>query len=202
MRAGLRWFPPALFGAGLVILGYGLAYESGWRRVVVGVYLLWTVAELRVTFRGEAGETGGADRGSMPLYGLARGLVVLAALLAAPAHSVVVPGLPLLVAGAVLRLAAIAQLGRFYSHKVRTVAGHQIVQTGPYRLVRHPAYTGMLIAHTGFVLVFLTSFSLTALALLAAAIVNRILVEERTLLRVRGYAAYARGRKRLIPAVW
>lgn len=215
------WFPPVLFLAGLGALGYGLAAESGVRRYVIALYLLWTLAELRVTFRRNPGTTGGDDQGSMPLYGLARAAVVAAAVFApaGPGWSGWWSGLPpheglvvalvvaLLVAvflgGVALRLAAIGHLGRFYAHRVRTLGDHAVVRSGPYRFVRHPAYAGMIMAHAGFVGIFAGPFSVTAfLGLLIPAIVRRILVEERTLMELNGYPAYASDRKRLVPAVW
>ncbi|TAL33144.1 MAG: isoprenylcysteine carboxylmethyltransferase family protein [Spirochaetes bacterium] len=110
---------------------------------------------------------------------------------------------PLLCAGAYafaaglgLRVGAIFTLGRFYSHSVRTVEGHRIVDGGPYRVVRHPAYAGVVAFF----------FSVPALAVylawLVPAIVLRILVEERTLMGLDGYREFASSRKRIIPGIW
>ena len=76
------------------------------------------------------------------------------------------------------------------------------MRTGPYRFVRHPAYVGMIVAHAGFVALFANPASVVALVLMVAAIVGRIRVEERTLLTIPGYAHYAEGRPRILPAVW
>ncbi|MDX2646949.1 isoprenylcysteine carboxylmethyltransferase family protein [Streptomyces sp. PA03-1a] len=208
-------FPPALFAAGLVALGWALIREGGhWseprhraQAVVIGLYLLWTLLELRVTFRAAPRAGGGDDRGTMQWYGAARGAVVAAALFVAPWWQGWGPGqwfaTAVFVCGAALRLAAIRRLGRFYSHKVRTLGDHEVVTDGPYRVVRHPAYSGMVLAHAGFVGVLANPLSVAAfLALLLPAVVLRIRAEERALADLRGYAAYARHRKRLIPAVW
>jgi protein-S-isoprenylcysteine O-methyltransferase Ste14 len=199
-------FPPALFGAGLIVLVCGLAVQSGPRRLVVAGYLLWTLLELRVTFRRHPGPTGGDDRGSTAPYGLARAAVAAAAILV-PAGSGwfwwQTAGAAAFLLGIGLRLAAIGHLGRLYSHRVRTLADHVVVRTGPYRVIRHPAYAGMILAHAGLVAVFPNPLSVAALPLLLVpAVVHRILVEERTLMEISGYPDYARGRKRLIPAVW
>jgi protein-S-isoprenylcysteine O-methyltransferase Ste14 len=208
-------FPPALFTAGLIALGWALVRESGhWaeprhraQAVLIGLYLLWTLLELRITFRTAPQASGGDDRGTMQWYGAARGAVVAAALFVAPWWPGWGPGqwlaAAVFVAGAALRLAAIRRLGRFYSHKVRTLDDHQVVRSGPYRAVRHPAYSGMVLAHAGFVGVFANPLSVAALlVLLLPAVVLRIRAEERTLMDLRGYPEYARQRKRLIPAVW
>ncbi|KUO20685.1 methyltransferase family protein [Streptomyces dysideae] len=201
-------FPPLLFLSGLAALGHGLATGTGVVRVALGLYLVWTLLELRITFRVHPGDAGGDDAASMPLYGLARGAVVASAVFVPPLWApsdAVFQGVALavFVAGVVLRLGAIRQLGRFYSHKVRTLTDHMIVRSGPYRLVRHPAYSGMVVGHIGFVALLLNPVSLFALVgLLVPAIVHRIRVEERTLMELTGYPDYARGRKRLVPAVW
>jgi protein-S-isoprenylcysteine O-methyltransferase Ste14 len=141
------------------------------------------------------------------LNALARGIAVVAAL-ALPTiwtrwNAVQSTGLALFTAGFTLRLAAIRQLGRFYSHKVRRTDGHQVIDTGPYRLVRHPAYLGVIAAHLGFALVFLNAASIAAVLLLVLpAFVWRIRIEEPVLMQIPGYAEYARGRARLLPRVW
>src|SRR5204863_385897 len=112
-------------------------------------------------------------------------------------------GIGVFLAGVAFRLAAIRELGRFYSHRVRLTDGHKIVDTGPYRLVRHPAYTGMLLAHAGFVMSFFHPVALAILlGVLLPAVVLRIRVEERALMTLDGYAAYGAGRKRLVPLLW
>jgi len=112
-------------------------------------------------------------------------------------------GMALFMAGIVWRLYAIRTLGKFYSHRVRTVTQHRIINTGPYRYLRHPAYTGMLVSHLGFVLFFFNPVAFVLyLCLFIPSVVTRILVEEKTLFEIDGYAEFSKSRARLLPLLW
>jgi protein-S-isoprenylcysteine O-methyltransferase len=114
------------------------------------------------------------------------------------------PGIILMLLGIAIRQWAIAVLGRFFSLNVQVVEDHRVVDKGPYRLIRHPAYTGLLITFIG---ISLAVQSLGALLVLLAVFTvsfgYRIRVEERTLLTELGedYASYMKRTKRLIPYI-
>src|SRR2546428_13412521 len=59
------------------------------------------------------------------------------------------PGIFLMLLGVLVRQWAIAVLGRFFSLTVRVAEEHGVGGQGPYRLVRHPSYTGVLITFIG-----------------------------------------------------
>lgn len=167
------------------------------------VHLVWLVAESRITFTG--GGAAPPDPTVLP-YGFARTAVVVAGALGPLPWSsagwwVLAPAAAFL-GGIALRLRAIGELGRFYTHRVLRHDGHEVVTTGPYRAVRHPAYTGMLVASAGYTGYLLTVPGVVATVLLAGALAWRIRVEERMLFGVPGYAGYATGRARLVPGVW
>jgi len=175
--------------------------------VLVGLYMLWLLAESKVAVKEpDKGHTQ-RDKGTLELYAVGRIATVTAALALPTTWTSLgvwpAIGLFLSVIGIGVRLAAIRTLGKYYSHRVRRVDEHQIVDTGPYRLVRHPSYTGMLVAHAGFVIFF---FHYAALALLLCffipALVFRILMEEQMLFEIQGYEEYAKGRSRLLPFIW
>lgn len=114
-------------------------------------------------------------------------------------------GVGVLCAGAALRYWAVRTLGRFFTVTVEVGEGHELVDDGPYALLRHPSYTGMLTVYLG-VGIALDSWSsiVAVLALPTAAVVNRIAREE-AMLRGRlggAYDAYANRTKRLVPGVW
>ncbi len=113
-------------------------------------------------------------------------------------------GIALVYAGLALRLYAIKVLGRYFTTSVAVVADQPVVEDGPYRLIRHPSYTGLFILSFGFGLSSTNWLSL--LVLLGCALLGvsyRIRVEERVLQAQLGqrYQAYMRRTKRLIPFV-
>ena len=114
-------------------------------------------------------------------------------------------GVALLVAGVCVRWSAIRALGKFFTGVVLIREDHRLLRSGLYKHVRHPSYTGGLVAHLGLGLSFANWFSLafsTVPFVLAAS--YRIRVEERALREAFGaeYDAYARETKRLVPKVF
>ncbi|MDQ2867244.1 MAG: isoprenylcysteine carboxylmethyltransferase family protein [Verrucomicrobiota bacterium] len=114
-------------------------------------------------------------------------------------------GVVLFVCGIFLRWWSIVELGRFFTIDVAIAADHHLVDSGPYRFVRHPSYTGALVAFLGFGLT-LASWPTLALILVPIffAFVYRMQVEERALADALGesYHAYCRRTKRLVPFVY
>jgi protein-S-isoprenylcysteine O-methyltransferase Ste14 len=114
-------------------------------------------------------------------------------------------GLALIVAGIVVRQWAVVLLGSSFTVDVRVHEGQPVVDRGPYRVVRHPSYSGMLLTFAGIGLALGNWVSIAcALLVPLVGIVLRIRVEERVLLAELGepYRAYAEGRARLIPYLW
>ena len=113
-------------------------------------------------------------------------------------------GIFLILLGVVVRQWAIAVLGRFFSLTVRVSEDHRVVDIGPYRLVRHPSYTGIMITLAGLGLAVQSwTALLVLLVIFGVAYGYRIRVEEKTLLSELGsdYANYMKRTKRLIPYV-
>ena len=105
-------------------------------------------------------------------------------------------------AGVTIRTSAIHQLGVHYSHRVVRISESDLTSSGPYRVLRHPAYAGMLLANIGFAGYFANPASIAALTLLVAAILWRIRVEEDVLVESPGYREFASTRCRILPGVW
>jgi protein-S-isoprenylcysteine O-methyltransferase len=107
--------------------------------------------------------------------------------------------------GVAIRWWAIVVLGRQFTRNLQTATDHQLVDNGPYRLLRHPSYTGaiLMFAGVGIGLANWVSFA-ASLVLPAIGYVTRIPREEVLLRRALGepYDDYARHTRRLVPGVW
>jgi protein-S-isoprenylcysteine O-methyltransferase Ste14 len=175
--------------------------------VIASVYVIWMLLETKVSKNEISKGDNTSDFGTCEIYALGQAGVIISALWLNPLWKIPTVyhllGFCTFISGIIFRLWAIKTLGKYYSHIVREVDGHKIIDTGPYSYIRHPAYTGMLVANAGIVLFFFNTITLTIfLFILMPAIVLRILVEEKTLFRIAGYSEFARSRKRLLPVIW
>lgn len=152
------------------------------------------------------------DRVLAPLVGVGGGLIPLIAGLEVagspePTYStaVKVVAVFVLLAGYVLGTLALLA-NRFFSGVVRiqTDRGHHVITTGPYGWMRHPGYSGALMAFLAAPFLLDGRWALFAAALLAIALVVRTHLEDQTLqAKLPGYADYARRvRFRLLPGIW
>jgi protein-S-isoprenylcysteine O-methyltransferase Ste14 len=116
-----------------------------------------------------------------------------------------VAGLVLMCVGIAIRQWALTTLGRFFTIDVRVQSGQIVVEGGPYRWVRHPSYTGLIVTFLGLGLALDNWGSLALAAIVpTAGLVYRIHFEERALLDGLGepYRRYAENRPRLFPGIW
>lgn len=114
-------------------------------------------------------------------------------------------GYALLAAGWLLRFWAQRELGKFFTGEVAVQSDHAVISSGPYRLVRHPAYTGGVLSAFGFGMVLSTWLGAAISGvLLIWAYVNRVPREEALLERQLGepYRAYMARTRRFVPFVF
>jgi protein-S-isoprenylcysteine O-methyltransferase Ste14 len=174
----------------------------------------WAAFELGLRVRESVQSRGGTgqDRATRVLIAAAIGGAIVVALLTANrAASLRIPG-PHRPAGVIamwlglaIRVWAVAALGRAFRTTVEVDPDQAIVSSGPYRWVRHPSYTGLLLIVAGLGLAAGNWLALAVcVALPLAALLRRIRVEEAELTRVLGqpYRAYRTRTKRLIPGLW
>lgn len=181
-------------------------------QILGAVYL---VSELLLTAtRRSRGSGMKQDRSTLRMLWIIIFLSVLAALHAV-AHwrwaewehrrVIAIAGAVLFAMGLALRWWAIVVLGRFFTVDVTIAHDHEIVEAGPYRTVRHPSYTGVLLAFAGFALTLGNYVALVLLLVpIFAAFVRRMNVEEEALSAALGerYRSYMRRTKRLVPYVY
>ena len=122
-----------------------------------------------------------------------------------PAASFIVPlGLTIHTAAILLAVWARRRLGRNWSGAITVKVDHQLVRSGPYRVVRHPIYSAMLGMFLGTAIVSGQLHALLAVVIMVGAYWRKIRLEERSLRKVFGaaYDAYCRDSWALIPGLF
>jgi protein-S-isoprenylcysteine O-methyltransferase Ste14 len=119
-------------------------------------------------------------------------------------RTVAIAGLGFEGLGLVIRAWSMRTLGHAYTRTLRVADDQQVVDTGPYRLVRHPGYLGSMATWTGFAMTSRRSLGvLGVIALLGRAYSRRIEAEETLLAAtLSGYDSYMRRTWRLVPGIW
>ncbi|MES1212662.1 MAG: isoprenylcysteine carboxylmethyltransferase family protein, partial [Leifsonia sp.] len=191
-----------------------LAFEHPVARIVFDVVLvLWVLEEVSIrvaTTRNRAkGTTEWASLVAVIVgfgLGVGGGILIATHLIwaAIPVGrlALLVAGVALMVLGVALRAWSVIVLGRNFTVYVQVREQQPVVDTGPYRLLRHPSYSALLLVCLGIGIALANWLALIVIVVLpTAAILLRIRVEERALLAGIGepYRRFAATRKRLIP---
>ena len=110
-------------------------------------------------------------------------------------------GVALTVVGVLLAVWARFRLGRNWSGAVTVKVGHELIRTGPYHFVRHPIYTGLLLAMLGTGIVRARLFAAIAFALLFAGFWVKLRTEEQFMRKTFGreYEDYYQTTGALVP---
>lgn len=184
--------------------------------VAAGLYwmtiIAWVTSEFVIGVRHIPSSRGDLSQDRLSGPALIGGVVLAVALGASAAR---VPGTPittgrpvvfalgvvLALAGIAFRQYAVATLGRFFTTRVMTQAGQTVVETGPYRYIRHPSYSGMLLTVLGVLLCSTDWLSLACFVVALPGMAYRIKVEEGALISALGdpYREYMRRTPRLLP---
>jgi protein-S-isoprenylcysteine O-methyltransferase len=181
---------------------------------VLGLAYALSEARLGLKKRARAQDSRGEDRGSLGLLWF----VIVPSVALAFAAPYGVPsanlgavailrflGIMVFAAGLAIRWYSIIHLGEFFTVNVAIAPDHRLIDSGPYRYVRHPSYTGALMAFLGLALSLANWTSLLLMVIpVLAAFLWRMHVEEAALLQAFGaqYREYMNRTKRLIPAVY
>jgi protein-S-isoprenylcysteine O-methyltransferase Ste14 len=112
-------------------------------------------------------------------------------------------GLCLTVCGLSIAVWARHHLGKYWSGRITLKVDHRVIQSGPYAFVRHPIYSGILLALLGTVISIGTVQSCIGLAIIFVSFARKLTLEEQWLCAHLGaeYEPYRRRVKALIPCV-
>ena len=176
--------------------------------------LVWAISQLWIGRRRSGDASRARDRGTLDLL-----IVAIVAALALGSWlawrgdgQVASRNLPLLwsgmatmVAGLLLRWWSVRTLAQYFTVDIAIQPGQELIRRGPYRLLRHPSYTGALLTVLGFAIALGDlPAALVVILPITAAFLWRIRVEEQMLAQAfpDAYPAYARETRRLIPFLW
>ena len=187
---------------------------------VTAIYLIWAASEIYLAlskrFKASSGSAeSGADRSSFRVLWLTLVPSLIVGILLGLSdighiwsHAAIlrVTGLVLIGLGLLLRWWAIFTLGHLFTVRVSILTDHKLVQHGPFRWIRHPAYAGSLLSFLGLGLSFANWLSILVIMLpILGSFLYRIAVEEKALEKTFGeeYTAYCRRVPyRLIPFIF
>jgi len=210
----LLFFAVIFISAGRFIYWQGLVY------VIVGLFMyIMSFTALRIDSelmkeRSKPGE--GAKQWDKLILGLSFlatiGMYVIAGLDSGRYHwspdfhwSLFITGIILTILGQLVFLIAQKQ-NKFFSSTVRIQKdrGHTVCETGPYKVVRHPAYLGSIIQAIGFPLLFGSLWSIIPVSISIILLITRTYLEDKTLKNeLKGYTEYTHKTSyRLIPYLW
>lgn len=110
-----------------------------------------------------------------------------------------------IVAGVFLRLYSVWTLGKFFTLSVQVTSEQKIIQTGPYKYLRHPSYSGSILSLMGISFSFRNIIGIIlTVAIITIIYRYRIKVEEKILEKTfpDSYTEYKKNTKRIIPFIW
>jgi protein-S-isoprenylcysteine O-methyltransferase len=169
---------------------------------------------ISLLLRSRSRDSAGKDQGTLRLIW---GVVMISVLVAVVcAHAVPLTALPyasaiypwgvvLLITGIAIRVYSIWYLGRYFTVDVAVVSDQIVIDTGPYRYIRHPSYVGALMAFSGVGLCLGNVLSIIVLLVpVGYVFARRMAVEEAALAQGLGepYVDYMRRTRRLIPFIY
>ena len=174
---------------------------------------LWFVAEKIHALRHKVTSAGDWDRSSLTIWMAADLTIPLGVVIGfteigrIQTGSILLGwcGIALMVAGICVRWLAIYTLGKYFTRKVTILDDHRVVQSGLYKYLRHPSYSGFLLGNLGLGLAFSNWLSLIIIFVPTfAAALYRMQVEEKALEQAFGseYIDYCRATNRLIPKLY
>ena len=183
--------------------------------IIIGFSYLYGLFEVVMNLRqrGKGAVTTFGDKGSLRLLyalitlGYALSFAIGATRIGRMAHWNVffAVGVVTVLAGLTIRVRSILTLKQVFTYSVAQTENHPLIETGPYRIIRHPGYLGQLMVFAG-IAVSLSNWLAVLLMMVPIAIGYgyRIRVEEDFMIEHMGasYLSYRKRTKRLIPLIY
>jgi len=183
--------------------------------LIFGLFFLLTEIHRNYKLRNKSErKTGGADKNSLTILWITISISMFIGGFLSQFKSfsihifqpyILYTGMLLAVFGFILRFIAIQQLGKAFTVDVQIATNQKLKQDGLYSIVRHPSYTGVLLAFLGLAITFSSWLSLLVICIpIFTAFIYRISVEENALKGEFGadYLEYIKRTKRLIPFIY
>ena len=218
-KSALTWLPELLLRVVLVLAGWGATHLGAFfanraRAALIAAFLLSFVfgTAFRIEFNPFRNTEAKKSPWAIMLGGLS--LPVLYALVAWLDRTGVFTfaywpalrwlGVSLFVAGDLIRLLALRELGRQYSALLTIQSEHQLIETGLYHRIRHPFYLGQVLAEPGIMLALRSPFAILIVTASVPFVINRMNREEQMLVGHFGdrYRSYCVRTYRLLPYVY
>jgi len=107
--------------------------------------------------------------------------------------------------GLIIRVTSIMKLKQQFTYTVTKIENHELIETGLYKIIRHPGYLGQLIIFLGISVCLSNWLSILLMIIpVLSGYLHRINVEERFMIKQMGgkYLDYRKRTKRLIPSIY
>jgi protein-S-isoprenylcysteine O-methyltransferase Ste14 len=209
----LGWFPRFAGGGAKHFTFFD--YDLEWNRLTAP-FLLWIAFSLywSIAARNSAKSQDSESKWSTALHQIVLNVALVLLFWPAPGlggwflpqrwHFLSAVGAAIQIAFFALAIWARRHLGKNWSAEVRIGEGHELVRSGPYRIVRHPIYSAMLGMFLGTALASSQVHALVAIALLFLAYIRKTRLEEEILKKTFGaqFDAYRRNSWSLVPLVY
>jgi protein-S-isoprenylcysteine O-methyltransferase Ste14 len=206
-----RWLGPSLFAGHFHYFDYNVEFNRITPALILWVMfsIYWTVAS-----KNSAENKSSESKASTAFHQIMLNVALLLLFIPVPGlkgwflpqrfHFLVVVGVIIQAAFFLLAAWARRHLGRNWSAEVRIGEGHELVRTGPYRMLRHPIYTAMLGMFLGTAIASSQYHALVGVAILVLAYLRKTRLEENILRETFGaeWDAYRRKTWALVPLLF
>lgn len=206
-----RWLGPSLFARHFNLFDYNIEINR-----VTPAILLWLVFSIYWTIAStnSAKARSSESKASTAFHQIVLNVALLLLFIPVPGltgwflprrfYFLVGVGVIVQAAFFLLAVSARRHLGRNWSAEVRIGEGHELVRTGPYRMLRHPIYTAMLGMFAGTAIASSQYHALLAIAILVIAYLRKTRLEENIMRETFGveWDSYQKNTWRLVPLLF